>query len=138
MEVEAFLLCDAATDQRGKLNVLGAFDSVYAKQLPVVHPQCAIAARIRFDRSESGEHPVKLQIIDEDGNAIGPKLEGQVGVRANDEVDFVAVNLILNIHRMKLESFGRYRIDLYVNEDHIAGLPFNLRQVPEQYQMPPQ
>ena len=29
MEVEAFLLCDCATDQQGKLNILGAFDRLY-------------------------------------------------------------------------------------------------------------
>lgn len=136
MEVEAFLLCDAATDQRGKLNILGAFDSIYARQLPAIHPQCAVAARIRFDRSESGEHEVKLLIIDEDGNSIGPKLEGKVAVNVV-EVDFMAVNLILYIHRMKLEKYGRYRIDLSINERHVAELPFNLRQVPEQPGMPP-
>jgi hypothetical protein len=137
MEIEAFLLCDAATDQRGKLNILGAFDSVYARQLPAIHPQCAVVVRIRFDRSESGEHPVRLSIIDEDGNAIGPKLEGNVAVHVHEQIDFMAVNLILNIHRMKLEKFGRYRIDLSINDQHIGELPFNLRQVPEN-QMPPQ
>ena len=28
MNIEAFLLCDAATDSAGKLNVLGAFDQL--------------------------------------------------------------------------------------------------------------
>ncbi|MHC4882477.1 MAG: DUF6941 family protein, partial [Planctomycetota bacterium] len=32
--MEAFLLCDAATDQNGKLNVLGAFDNIFAKETP--------------------------------------------------------------------------------------------------------
>ena len=134
MEIEAFLLCDAATDQRGKLNVLGAFDSIYARQLPAVHPACAVVARIRFERSESGEHPVKLIIIDEDGNSIGPKLEGNVNVNVGENVESMAVNLILNMHRMKLEKYGRYRIDLTINDLHAAELPFNLREVPEQQQ----
>ena len=138
MKVEAFLLCDAATDQLGKLNVLGAFDCIHSRQLPTVHPQCSVVARIRFDRSESGEHHVRLQIIDEDGSSIGPKLEGKIGVNVREEVDFAAVNVILNIHRMKLEKYGRYRIDLYINDVPTAELPFNLRQVPEQHQMPPQ
>ena len=34
MNIEAFLLCDAATDQQGKLNILGAFDNLYAKKIP--------------------------------------------------------------------------------------------------------
>ena len=50
MNIEAFLLCDAATGHQGKLNVLGAFDTIYAKQLPVIHPACAIALRIRFTK----------------------------------------------------------------------------------------
>ena len=29
MNLESFLLCDAATDQQGKLNVLGAFDNIF-------------------------------------------------------------------------------------------------------------
>jgi uncharacterized protein DUF6941 len=130
MNVEAFLLCDAATDQRGKLNVLGAFDTIWAKQLPVIHPSCAIALRIRFAISEGGDHPVKIQIIDQDGNSAGPKLEGNVNVRAGGGMDSIITNLILNIQRLKFEKYGKYRIDLIVDNQKVADLPFVVKEVP--------
>lgn len=130
MNVEAFLLCDAATDQRGKLNVLGAFDTIWAKQLPITHPACSIALRIRFETSECGEHPVKIQIIDQDGNRAGPKLEGNINVRAGEGRGSTITNLILNIQGLKFEGYGEYRIDLIIDNQKIADLPFAVGEVP--------
>ena len=128
MNIEAFLLCDAATDQQGKLNILGAFDNIFAKKMPTMHPACAIAARIRFEKVEEGNHPIRIYIIDEDGKSIGPKLEGNVNVRIGDDVDSTATNIVLNIQRLKFEKYGQYRIDLAVDNQIKASLPFNLRE----------
>ncbi len=132
MNVESFLLCDAATDQRGKLNVLGAFDNLFGKELPVRHRSCSIAARIRFSKIEAGEHTVRIFIIDADGNSIGPKLEGNIGVNIGDNVSTAAVNLILVIQNLEFEQFGPYQIDLAVDGDVKASLPLYIRAIPEQ------
>jgi hypothetical protein len=134
MNIEAFLLCDAATDQRGKLNILGAFDSIFARQMPTVHPVCAIAARIRFEKIETGDHPFRIQIIDEDGKQIVPRLEGNISVRVRDEANSVIVNLTLNLQRLKLEKYGQYRIDLAIDGQMTGSLPFHVREVPNQAQ----
>ena len=131
MNIEAFLLCDAATDQHGKLNVLGAFDNIFAKQIPATHPACAVAARIRFDRIEEGEHKVSILIIDEDGNPIGPKLDGSVNVRFKEKMDSLVTNLILNIQGLKFEKFGQYRIDLAIDGEIKAELPLRLTELPQ-------
>jgi hypothetical protein len=55
VNVEVFALCDAATDSGGKLNVLGAFDSLQVGAYPTVYPHCAVAVRIRFRRIEQGK-----------------------------------------------------------------------------------
>ncbi|MBA7638363.1 hypothetical protein ES703_46018 [subsurface metagenome] len=132
MNIEAFLLCDAATDQQGKLNILGAFDNIFAKKMPTMHPACAVAARIRFEKIEEGSHPIRIRIIDEDGKSIGPKLEGNVNVRIGDDVDSTATNIVLNIQRLKLENYGQYRIDLAIDNQIKASLPFNVREIPNQ------
>ena len=132
MNIEAFLLCDAATDQLGKLNVLGAFDTIYAKQLPTIHPACAIALRIRFEISEEGNHPVKILVIDEDGTSAGPKMDGNVDVRFNEGADWSVTNFILHIQRLKFEKYGKYRIDLTIDNQIITDLPFAVREVPNQ------
>jgi hypothetical protein len=56
MKVEIFTLCDAATtDAAGKLNILGSFDRLNATQTPVMHPQCALAIKLRFERGRRNE-----------------------------------------------------------------------------------
>ena len=127
MDVEAFLLCDAATEQRGKLNVLGAFDTVFAKEIPVVHPACAVAARLRFSKIEQGEHAVRICIIDQDGCEVVPKLDGKISGQVKDKAGAAVVNLILNFQRLKLPEYGEYRVDLAVDGEQKASLPLFVR-----------
>jgi len=54
MKLELFTLCDFAADYGGKLSVVGIFDTLGAKQVPAVHPQCAVAAKMRFEKIEEG------------------------------------------------------------------------------------
>ena len=126
MNIEAFLLCDAATDQRGKLNILGAFDNIFAKKMPTMHPACAIAARIRFEKIEEGSHTIRIHIIDEDGKPIGPKLQGNMNVSIGDDVDSRTANIVLNIQRLKFEKYGQYRIDLAIDNQIKASLPIHV------------
>ena len=132
VNIEAFLLCDAATDQQGKLNVLGAFDTIWTKKLPAMHPACAIAARIRFAKIEDGNHSVKILIIDQDGRNIGPKLEGSISVKAVPNLDSSVANLILNIQRLEFKQHGQYRIDLAIDGDIKASLPLRVNEIPTQ------
>jgi hypothetical protein len=132
MNIEAFLLCDAATDQQGKLNVLGAFDSIFTEKMPTVHPACSIATRIRFEKIEEGNHPVKINLMDADGKAICSKIEGNIAVRIGDGVDSSVVNLILNMQRLEFKAYGQYRVDLAIDGQMQGSLPFYVREVPKQ------
>ena len=130
MNIEAFLLCDAATDQQGKLNVLGAFDIIYAKQLPAKHPFCSVVTRIRFKKSEDEDrdHSVKIQIIDADGSNIGPKLEGNISVKTRPDFDSSVANLILNIRNLEFKKHGIHQIDLTIDGEPKASLPFRVTE----------
>ncbi len=132
MNIEAFLLCDAATDQQGKLNVLGAFDNIWARQLPARHPACSIAARVRFDSIEEGSHTVRIQIIDQDGRNIGPKLESSIDVRFAPDLDSMVTNFVLNIQGLEFKQYGKYRIDFAIDGNIQATLPLRVSEVPNQ------
>ena len=134
MEIEAFLLCDAASDQQGKLNVLGAFDHIFPAQMPYILPACAVATRIRFEKIENGHHPLKINIIDEDGHGVGPKLDGALGVQVPDNLDSLAVNFIFCIQQLKLNKYGKYRIDLAIDGQMQNQLPFRVVPAPNQAQ----
>ena len=128
MILEIFALCDAATVSGGKLNVLGAFDSIFATQVPVAHAQCALALRIRFARIEEGEHRLRLNISDEDGKPIMPGLEGVLNVNFTGDDDSAVTNFIINIQQLKLEKFGAYSLDLAVDGRHESSLPLLLKR----------
>jgi hypothetical protein len=132
MNIEAFLLCDAATDQQGKLNILGAFDSLFVPQVPTEHPACAVAVRIRFEKIEEGNHKIRLQIIDEDGNSIGPKPEANISVRPYPGLNSYIVNLVFNIQGLEFKKYGEYRIDLAIDGQIKGSLPLTVREVPRQ------
>jgi len=140
MNVEVFVLCDAATDYHGKLNILGAFDCIWATKAPVVHPFCAIALRIRFMRIEEGTHPIKINIVDEDGKNIVPPIDGNLNIKFGTEDESVAANLIINLQGIRFENFGNYSIDLAIHGRHEASLPLFVKQakLPPQAPQPPQ
>jgi hypothetical protein len=137
MKIEAFVLCDAATDSMGKLNVLGTFDSIHARQVPAVHPQCAVAIRLRFEWIERGEHKIRVNMIDADGRLMIPPLDAGLHVRLPDQASSCAINLVLNLHSLKFERFGEYSIDLLIDGEEAASLPLFVRQMPTPPGAPP-
>lgn len=123
MNIEVYALCDAATNDSGKLNILGVFDSIWARELPVAHPQCAIALRIRFDSIERGEHRVAVTFVDLDGKNIISPAHGIINVNFPDGQRSGSANLILNIQMLKLEKYGEYSIDLAIDGRSEGSLP---------------
>jgi hypothetical protein len=133
MKIELFVLCDAATEYHGKLNILGTFDAIWSKKIPVVHPMCAIALRMRFSRIEEGQHKVRINIVNEDGKAIAPPFETNVNIQFRDSFPTsIATNMILNLQGLKFENYGEYSIDLAIDGRHEASLPLYVNQIPEQ------
>ena len=130
MKIEIFSLCDAATDNQGKLNILGTFDQIYAAKIPVVHPACAIAMRLRFDKMEEGIHRVKLQLVNPDGVPVFRPMEGEVNPRMADDVESMAVNLILNVQHIKFEEYADYQLNLTIEDVGMAVLPLRVRDLP--------
>ncbi|RME09179.1 MAG: hypothetical protein D6802_12715 [Ardenticatenia bacterium] len=134
MQVEVFTLCDAATDTFGKLNILGAFDTITAHKVPVVHRQCAIALRLRFRRVEGSLHRLALAFVDEDGQNVLPPLNTQITVPFGEHDLTRAVNFILNLQNLTLQSFGEYAIELAVDGRLEASLPLYVRPATQKEQ----
>jgi hypothetical protein len=128
MNIEVFALCDAATEGDGKLNLLGAFDTVGAREEPVVVAHCSIALRARFKRIESGARQVRLALVDADGRPVIPPFQTVMNIQVRDQ-DSVVANLILNLQQVKLGAFGRYAIDLAVDGRQEGSLPFFVRRI---------
>jgi len=132
MDIQIAVLCDAATDSNGKLNILGTFDTIYSTQLPVVHPQCSIAIRMTFNKVEEGAHRVRLNFVDEDGKSVWPApIEMSVDVAVPDETIFLSRNFIVNIQKLTLDKEGLYSIDIAVNGRQEGSIPLLVKIPPK-------
>lgn len=130
MKVEAFLLCDAATDTMGKLNVLGAFDRVFVKETPTLYQGCTVAMRVRFSRAEVGTHSFEIHFVDQDGRDIIKPLKGEVEVNFSSDAHSGSMNFVLNIVRVKFPYFGDYQVDLRMDGNALASLPLAVCPIP--------
>ncbi len=128
MRVEVFSLCDAATNDAGKLNILGIFDTLWTTKIPAIHPQCAIALRIRYAAQEQGEHKVLVNFVDVDGKHVLPSAQGMIRINFSEGQLSAPADLILYIQGLRLERFGEYSIDLVIDGKHEASLPLFVKE----------
>jgi len=129
MTIQVAVLCDAATDYNGKLNLLGTFDTIYAPQLPVHHPQCSVALRIAFDRMEEGPHHLTIHFVDEDGQPILPGTEVPVEVTFPADATFISRNFIVNIQQLKFDKTGLYSVDLILDNRRLCSIPLAVKHM---------
>ena len=131
MNIQVAVLCDAATDDNGKLNLLGSFDTIFTPQLPAVHPQCAVALRVTFNPGDEGPHKFKLNFVNADGHSIMPPIEIPVAVALPDDVHFLTRNFIINIQQLKFAEAGLYSVDVRLDDKSQAGIPLSVKLLPQ-------
>ncbi len=129
MTIQVAVLCDAATDYNGKLNLLGTFDTIYAPQLPAHHPQCSVAMRIAFDRVEEGPHHLLINFVDEDGQPIMRGTEVPVEVIFPADATFISRNFVVNIQQLKFEKTGLYSVDLVMDDRQLCSIPLAVKHI---------
>jgi hypothetical protein len=130
MDIQVAVLCDAATDSGGKLNILGAFDTIQAMQLPVQHPQCSVALRLTFGSAEEGEHKLQLSLVNEDGQSVFPGMEIPVRIVLPEDSHFATCNFVFNLQQLKFETPGYYSVDLALDGKPQASIPLLVKYLP--------
>ena len=130
MNIQVAVLCDAATDENLKLNLLGAFDTISTPQLPAVHPQCSIALRVTFGHQGEGEHKLRLNFVDADGRSIMPSIDIPVQVVLPGDLHFGTRNFIVNIQQLKFENPGLYSIDISLDDHPQGSIPLLVKYNP--------
>jgi hypothetical protein len=130
MNCQLAVLCDAATESGGKLNLLGAFDAIYTAQFPAMHAQCAVALRMTFTNVEEGMHKLRLNFVDEDGKFILPGIDHPLEVSVPPDTHFITRTFVLTIQQLKFERPGLYSIDIAVDGRQEASIPLLVKQAP--------
>ncbi len=132
MDIQVAVLCDAATDYKGKLNLLGTFNSVHTRELPANYPQCSIVLRVVFKLVEEGSHKLRINFVDEDGKFVMPSIELPFEVSVPENDSFAYRNFILNIQRLKFEKYGQHAVDIAIDGRQEASIPLEVKQIPGQ------
>jgi hypothetical protein len=131
MNIQVAVLCDAATNDNDKLSLLGAFDAIYAPQLPAVHPQCAVALRITFYAGDEGQRQITLNFINADGHSIMPNFPTvPVEVRLPEDVHFLTRNFIVNFQQLQFNEPGLYSVDVRMDGKSQASIPLLVKLIP--------
>ena len=133
MDIQIAILCDAATDNNGKLNILGTFDTIYSAQLPATHPQCSIALRMTFSKGEEGHHKVRLSFGDEDGKPVMQIPDIPLEVVLPEDTIFISRNVVVNIQQLKFEKPGLYSIDIAMDGRQEGSIPLLVKQMPAKH-----
>jgi hypothetical protein len=130
MNIQVAVLCDAATqDNSEKLNILGAFDTIYAPQLPGVHPQCAVALRVMFMSGDEGARKLKLNFVNADGRSIMPPIEIPVAVALPEDAHFITRNFIVNFQGLPFAEAGLYSVDVRLDDKPQGNIPLSVKLI---------
>lgn len=125
MRVDLAVLADYATvtaDQ--KLVIVGVFDVILAKTVPVRHSSMYVALRICSGAIDNGDHTVIIRLVDPDGKPVGPELKAEFTVQVPLDLDGEgALQLVMGIGNVELKEFGPYAVDILIDdrfEDTVA------------------
>jgi hypothetical protein len=128
MQVQVAVICDAATESYGKLNLLGAFDVINAHQFPWVGPPCSIALRMSFNHADEGSHKLRINLVDDDGKLVMPGMDLAVEVKIPEGNHFVNYNFIV-VQQLSFERPGYYSIDVAFDGRQEASIPLLVKAV---------
>jgi hypothetical protein len=118
----------ALVDQAGKLSVLGIFQHIWVHQFPAMHPRLHLVLRLKGRRTEVGQHPARIRLLDERGGEVLGTLgnvtfaEPPAGVT---EIDAGAV-LVLDV---VFPHPGSYRFVIAVDDNEVGSVPVTVSQL---------
>lgn len=122
MKVPIATLCDSASIYQNRLCILGTFDTLTGDTLPIVKPHCSVAVQIIWAKSEEGNHKVRVQFMNEDGQHTLDDMVSDVPVTVPAETFFTATNHIINLQQVAFKKAGTYQITVFIDENLSAEI----------------
>ncbi len=132
MEVDLAVIADAANvSQEGKLNILGVFDTIWAREFPFRHGTMVFVVRVTASFIEAGSHPMEVRLNDADGRRLF-KAEGPLQVTGGAPGRPVRPHLIMGLSGITFTEPGDYSFEVIVDGRHLRSVPLHVVQAPPQ------
>jgi hypothetical protein len=128
------LLADYANVSReGKLNIMGVFDSIYARSFPVTHPHMQLVIRFEAEAAEAGStRQIEVQLQAQDGELIF-RLPASMTIQRGDPGEVVRADHILAMNNVAFAEPGRYAFRVLVDGTVAASVPLRVETVPSSH-----
>lgn len=128
IQVDFLGMCDLASVTReGKLNLMGIFGQIFARQLPTRYAKFTLAA-IMTSKAE-GTMKLRVQIISPSGNDVMPEREVEVKFAKPGKTQ-----LLFDVHNLEIPEAGTYTVKLVSGKDVLKSVPFEVVKVTDQQQ----
>jgi hypothetical protein len=130
VKVSLALLADCANISReGKLNILGIFDRINAKNLPAIHPQMQLVMTLEADRGDSDRgHKLGIELIDADGAKL-LSMNGDLKFGQPPPGEQVRINHIIQLNNIRFERFGSFEFKILINDEVRKSVPLSISEV---------
>ncbi len=133
MQVTFAVLADYANVSReGKLNVMGIFDRVFARQLPARFPPMQLVIRLEatFDDLNT-EHRIRVQLADPEGQSIFD-INGSFTPRGGPPGRPTSINHVIRLADLPLRRTGTHTAAIWIDDDLEREVPLHVDQAPGQ------
>lgn len=131
MKIQMFVIADYASVDlaTGKLNILGAFTRITAKQFPVIHNRLAVAIKLAADSPLETTRPrnFRLVLTDADGQEL-VQVSGAVGIPRDENGNRQDANVILELNALEFPHPGVYEFSVYIDDEKLDDASIELLQ----------
>jgi hypothetical protein len=127
VEITCALLCDAATVREGLLHILGGGVTRLNRSEFPAPIDASLAIQVSVHPTEAGAaHEVELRVLAEDGEMIVQATAGFAidDTRALEPGEHFHVPIVLPMNRMGLPRPGGYSVEILIEGQHKASVPF--------------
>lgn len=130
MDLDFAVIADAANvSQEGKLNLLGVFDTIWAREFPFRHANMVFVLRVKADFTEEGAHHLVVRLIDADGGQLF-RAEGPLQVPAGSPGRPIRPHVVLGLSGVSFARPGDYSFELMLDERHLTSVPLYVIEAP--------
>jgi hypothetical protein len=127
------VLADYANVTRdGKLNVMGIFDRVFARQLPSRFPPMKLVVRLETQPTElNTEHGIRVQLAGPDGDPLFD-INGTFTPRGAAAGRPITVNHVIGLADLPLRRTGDHAVLIWVDGELQREVPLRVDEPPRQ------
>jgi hypothetical protein len=133
MKVLMLLVADYASFERatGKLNILGAFTRITARQFPATHPRLAVVIKVGADLGDlPDDRTLTVKLLDADATELMQYSapfripHGPGGVRPE-------FNAVLELNNLPFPQPGTYEFRVYIDEQQYGSISIEVVSAPQ-------